>query len=153
MLEIPHVLTGIGIATNVANPFISVPLAFVSHFALDQIPHWNPHFYTETLNNGKPNKKSTTIAVTDSLIALGIGLFFTFNALPQNFLALNIFLCSFASVLSDQVKFPYFYLGIKTGLLKKWVDFERSIQVDTGPFWGITTQVLVSLAALLWILN
>jgi hypothetical protein len=152
VLEVPHVLTGIGIATNVANPFFAVPLSFLSHFALDKIPHWNPHFYTETMINGKPTKKSTNLAVADSLAALGVGLFFTYNSLPEPSQAVNVFLCSFASVLSDQIKIPYFYLGLRTGLLKKWVDFERSVQVDTDIYWGILTQLLVSFAALWWIL-
>ncbi len=39
MLYTPHFLTGAAIAHLVPNPIIALPLAFVSHFALDCIPH------------------------------------------------------------------------------------------------------------------
>lgn len=35
-----HVLTGVVIVTVVHNPVISLPLALVSHFALDVLPHF-----------------------------------------------------------------------------------------------------------------
>jgi hypothetical protein len=36
-----HVLTGALIATAVHNPFIALPLALISHFALDALPHFD----------------------------------------------------------------------------------------------------------------
>ncbi len=35
-----HVLTGFIIASTVHNPLIALPLAFLSHFALDALPHY-----------------------------------------------------------------------------------------------------------------
>jgi len=50
VLETPHVVVGAAIATKIANPFISLPLAFASHFLLEKVPHWNPHLNTEKKN-------------------------------------------------------------------------------------------------------
>lgn len=151
MLETPHVSVGIAIASKVGNPFLSVPIAFASHFVLDKIPHWNPHFYTETKKEGRPKKSSTTLAIVDSLLALGLGLYMAGRALPDSLQLINILACSLASVASDQVKIPYYYLGIRSGLMKKWTDLERSIQVDAPFVPGVLTQVLTILASFWWI--
>lgn len=37
-----HALTGAFIGLTVSQPAIALPLAFLSHFALDAIPHWRP---------------------------------------------------------------------------------------------------------------
>ncbi len=37
-----HALTGALIGLSVANPALALPLAFLSHFVLDAIPHYNP---------------------------------------------------------------------------------------------------------------
>lgn len=41
MTGINHGMSGAVIALSVKNPPVAVPLAFVSHFAQDAIPHWN----------------------------------------------------------------------------------------------------------------
>jgi len=74
LLETPHVAVAAAIATKVANPALSLPLALASHFVLDKIPHWNPHTFTETQKLGKPSSKTTRLAFFDSFTALGIGL-------------------------------------------------------------------------------
>lgn len=39
MIITPHFLVGAAIATNIPNPVLGLPLAFLSHFFLDFIPH------------------------------------------------------------------------------------------------------------------
>lgn len=154
MIEIPHVIVGVAIATKVGDPALAIPLSFASHFVLDRIPHWNPHFYTETQKFGHPTTKSTIFAVTDSLIALAIGLGFAAASLPDYPKAITIIACCFAAVISDQIKLPFFYLKeARKGLMKKWVTLERSLQVSVS-FWpGIATQILIILASLWWIFS
>ena len=151
MLETPHVMVGAAIATKVGNPYLAIPLAFLSHFVLDRIPHWNPHFYTESQKFGKPQKQSVTIAVIDEIIALGAGLYIAYQFLPDYKMVATIIACCFFAVLSDQIKYPFFFLKAKGGLLQKWTDWERSIQVEVSPFWGILTQILTIITAGYWI--
>jgi len=40
MLTANHAATGAVIALNITNPIVALPLAFVSHFALDALPHF-----------------------------------------------------------------------------------------------------------------
>jgi hypothetical protein len=153
MLEIPHVLVGAAIATNVENPYLSIPLAFLSHLLIDKIPHWNPHFYTETNKLGKPKRSSTVIALTDSVGALLIGTFISLKALPNTSQFLNILFCCLAAVASDQVKIPYYYFKIRSGWIKRWTDFERAIQEDTNVYLGSFTQIVVCLISIWWMVG
>ena len=41
MLSTPHILVGGVIVKSIPNPFISIPLAFLSHLIFDFIPHWD----------------------------------------------------------------------------------------------------------------
>jgi hypothetical protein len=41
MTGINHATTGILIALAVPRPSIAIPLAFISHFILDKLPHWD----------------------------------------------------------------------------------------------------------------
>lgn len=151
MLETPHVALGVAIATNFPNPWIAIPLAFASHFVLDHVPHWNPHIFTETQKIGKPSKKSTAIVCVDVALALLLGSFFAYRALPNNSLAILILACSLTAVLSDLIKYPYYYLKFRSRWMVKWVKFERSMQVDTKTmFWGVVTQLTVIAASIWW---
>ena len=153
MLETPHVAVGVAIASKFPNPWVAIPLSLASHFILDKVPHWNPHMYTETKKFGRPAKSSTTLALIDIGVAFVLGSSFAYSALPNYNLAILILACSLSSVLSDVVKYPYYYFSkFRPKLLVRWVNFERSMQVDTkSPFWGIVTQVVVTLAAFWWI--
>jgi hypothetical protein len=152
MLETPHVALGAAIATKIPNPLISIPLALASHIILDRVPHWNPHFYTETQKYGRPRTDSTIFTLIDISLALALGSTIALNAdsLPHT---LTIFACCFASVLPDVTKAPYFFLGKRDGLLKKWVVFERSLQVDTNFTFGMINQALVIITCIFWIIS
>ncbi len=154
MLETPHVAVGAAIAYKLGNPALSLPLALLSHFILDRIPHWNPHFYTETKKYGKPRSSSTTLAVVDTLVALGVGIAIASQSLPNTTQAGIVVAGSLLSVLPDQIKTPFFFLkSLRKGWLKKYVLFERSIQVD-APFWpGILTQIAVTAVSIWWVLS
>jgi len=153
MLETPHIIVGIAIATRFPNPAVSIPLALASHVILDRIPHWNPHTYTETEKHGKPLRKSLIIAYSDISLAFIIGSTVAFLTLPNIAQATNIMLTCFASVLPDVSKYPFFlFKSARKGLYKRWVDFERSLQVDAEPIPGIINQLIIILTAYLWIL-
>lgn len=150
MLETPHVAVGVYLASKFPNPWVSIPLSFASHFILDKVPHWNPHTYTETMKNGRPSKQTFIITIVDIGLAAGLGIWFANSALPDTNQAFIILASSFASVLPDVSKYPFFlFKETRIGLYKKWVEYERKLQVDTrSPFWGLVTQIVVTFAAL-----
>ncbi len=152
MLETPHVAVGAAIAAKIPNPFISIPLALVSHLIMDQVPHWNPHSYTEVKTRGRISDNTKYLALVDVAISLGLGFYIASRFLPDYQHAVVILAASFAAVLPDVIKSPYFLLGKRTGLIKKWVDFERSLQVETGFVPGMLIQIGVILLSLLWVM-
>lgn len=152
MLESPHAAVGAAIATKIPNPVISIPLVLASHFLLDRVPHWNPHSYTETQKYGKITKRTKLFSLGDVAVALAIGFWFANRVLPNWQHALVILGVTFFSVLPDVAKAPYFLLGKRKGLLKRYVDFERSLQVETNFVVGMSVQLLVVSAAFLWVM-
>lgn len=153
VLETPHVIVGAAIATKVVHPALAIPLAFASHFVLEKVPHWNPHLNTETEKFGRPTRQSTTIVILDATIALLSGGYIAYRALPNTALAATILGASFFSVLPDLIEGPYFFLKTRSAVIKKWIKFQKSIQVDTEVVPGLATQVLTIAAALWWTLG
>lgn len=151
VLETPHVVVGAAIATKVVNPLLAIPLAFGSHFLLDKIPHWNPHLNTEMKRHGKPTKRSSAIVIIDVCTSLVAGFFIASKALPNSAHSITILFASFAAVLPDIIEGPYFFLGIKSKLIDKWIAFQKSIQANTSVLPGIFTQIVTIVAALWWI--
>ena len=153
MLETPHVAIGAAIATKFPNPFIAIPLAFLSHFVMEKVPHWNPHIVTETKKYGAPTKQSIMIIVIDVVAALVLGTFIASRALPDTKHAAVIMAASFASVLPDLIESPYFFLKMRSKFLKSWLTFQKSLQVDTTPFWGLVNQAITIAAVFIWLKN
>lgn len=154
MLETPHVAVGIAIASKFPNPWIAIPLSFASHFVLDKVPHWNPHLYTETQKKGRPSNQSTLIALFDIGLSLGLGFSFALKSMPNLNMAILVLACCLSSVLSDVVKYPYYYFHLRQKWLVDWVKIERSMQVDTkSVFWGLVTQGLTIAASIWWIFS
>lgn len=153
MLETPHVAVGAVIALKVGNPYLSLPLALASHFVLDKVPHWNPHTYTETTNGGL-KKQTIAFALTDITLSAIIGLSLSYSQLPNVQMAVFVLLGGLLGVLPDVVKYPFFLIKkTQKGLYKKYVDFERSLQVEVGFYTGMLVQIGITLIALWWFYN
>ncbi|MCX6706262.1 MAG: hypothetical protein NTV24_04145 [Candidatus Woesebacteria bacterium] len=152
MLETPHALLGAVIAVKLGNPALSIPIAFASHFILEKVPHWNPHLTKETIKYGQPTKQSTTIVIIDSSLALILGSAIAFSQAPNTAMVIGTLLSSFAAVLPDLIEAPYFFLKVRNNkYIKRWIKFQKGIQVDAPPFWGLLTQVLTIAAIFLWL--
>ena len=153
MLETPHVAVAASIAYHIPNPWISLPLAFTSHFVFDKYPHWNPMINTEKEKYGKISKKSRRIIILDVILALFTGLTIASSTQIGPTHSLWIISACFMAVLPDLVEAPFYFLGIESESVKKWVKFKRSIQTDIPIFWGSLSQLLVYFAAIIWVFN
>jgi len=151
VLETPHVLVGAAIAVKIPNPLISIPLAFSSHFILEKVPHWNPHLNTEVKKYKKVTRTSTNIVIADVMLSLGSGFFIATSASSDFSHAVWIILACFASVLPDVIEGPYFFLGLKSKFIKKWIGFQKSIQCDVSLIPGLLTQVITIASCFFWI--
>ena len=148
MLETPHAVVGAAIAAQIPNPAIAIPLAFASHFLLDKMPHWNPHLRTELRTTGKVSNKSTLIIAVDVLIATISTLAIAYQASSNSTHTITILAAALAAILPDIVEGPYFFLGIKSKIVEKWLKFQSSIQFDVAPLPGVVIQICVVIVAL-----
>ncbi len=141
MLTTPHTATGIAIGVLLPNPVIALPLAFVSHFVLDQIPHWQ-----ETLYPYEPNRM-TWIRVP---IDLAVSVFLvTWAASLHPGLTGNIWLSAFVANLPDfdsAVSLNRDFL--KEKLVKRFWDWHNSIQRETSSWVGLLPQLAVLLLSI-----
>jgi len=154
VLETPHVIVAAAIAVNVANPALAIPLALGSHFVLEKIPHWNPHLNTELKKYGKITSQSTNIVIADSALALSLGGLTAYIMLPDVGLALTVLLACFVAVMPDLIEAPYYFLRKNSDfIVKKWIPFKKSVQIDASKGFGLLTQLLVVLASIWWILT
>ena len=145
MLELPHTLVGAAIATVIPDPRISLPLALLSHFITDYVPHWNPHLNTELKTKLEIYARSKIIVMADAGLALMFGTYIA--ATSGNFLI--IMAACFLAVLPDVAEIPYYFLGLKNvSWIKKLIDYQRAHQWNVPAFWGILVQIIVSLGAL-----
>lgn len=151
MLELPHTLVGITLATKIPNPLIALPLAFISGFLLDMLPHWNPHLYTEMTRDGKVSRRSTLICFADSGLALIFGLFFAFRFWPDWPRVVVILAGCFLAALPDLIEAPYFFLGIKNNVILKFIHFQRKLQWNVPFVPGVLSQVVL-LGICFWLL-
>src|SRR5260221_7416072 len=125
MLETPHAVVGAAIATAIPNPFIAIPLAFLSHFALDMTPHWNPHISTELKKYGHITNNSKMIIYGDVVLAGVLTGIIALQA-PNAMQSITVMSSAFAGILPDVIEAPYFFLHWKTKFIENWLKFQKS---------------------------
>jgi hypothetical protein len=143
MLETPHAALGAAIAVKIGNPLIALPLAFLSHFPLETLPHWNPHIYTEVKTNGKLSNGTLAVIWLDVATSLGVGFWIAYQAIPDIKKAAIIIAACFFAVLPDLIESPYFIFGLRHPLLEKLINFQRRFQTNVSVVPGLLFQALV----------
>lgn len=155
MLATSHALIAGVILKTFPDPKIALPMALVSHFILDLVPHWDA---TSGINNG--SEESRTLVGKKNLpkiifsstvdILLGFGLtYWLFAALDPTML----FIAIVVSQLPDWLQTPYYFWGIKfapsiwSKKIQKIVHFKARLP------WGLLTQIAVIVPLLWWALT
>ena len=135
MLVSPHVTAGVALGAMIGNPIMVIPLAIISHFVLDLIPHWQ-----ETLAPYKPTWKTYVRIPIDLAIGLVIVLL-AVRLQPDQ--AWSIWLGAIFASGPDLdvaiVTFP----KLKRGLLERYWDWHCAIQRETSSLWGVLPQLAV----------
>lgn len=142
MLESIHALTGGVIAYKIGNPLISLPLAFLSHFIVDMLPHWNPSLHKEKKELGNISDKTKIIIFIDCAVGLFLGLWLTFKKLPNLNQTAVVLLGCFFGILPDLLEAPYYLLNKKTKNLKWLIDFQGKHQLNVPFIPGMIFQII-----------
>jgi len=147
MIIAPHFLTGAAIASGVKNPLLAVPLALLSHFVLDLIPHkdmvGDDHLSPENLSIRLVDIFATAflflvfVPVSLRVYALIIGLV----AISPDLIALP------GAFIPDEQKkgfflaFKRFHVDLLQGWFRPYIDW----------FWGLVSQLVILLLALTYL--
>jgi hypothetical protein len=137
-----HVLTGAVIALVIKQPAIAIPVAFLSHFVLDVLPHFG--IYEDDVVKRNANRLFRTVLSIDILLLIT-----ALSVVPwlvgQDVGVWLVFSCMVAAVLPDAAWVPMFVREIKT---KQWrpshnhfINFHRSIQWFEKP-QGLAVELL-----------
>lgn len=153
MLELPHTIVGATLATKIGNPLLSLPLAFLSNFLLDILPHWNPHLYTELNGRGVISLKSKLIIIVDATLALVIGSLLAIRFYPDFSKVVLILAGCFFAVISDVLEAPYFFLSWKNKHILKLIGLQRKLQWNVPFLPGIISQISLILLCLFLIFS
>lgn len=153
MVLAPHIIVGALIGSRIHSFWIVAILGLVSHFVLDQIPHWDYLSYQDVINF-KKGKKTKAILKTFIDVVVGLILLFVFicsHQLTSDQLTLVI-VGAFFSVLPD------FIWGLSmifdNKILSKYRDFNNRINYkskkeDKPTLLELFTQIVVIAIALL----
>jgi hypothetical protein len=116
VLLTPHVAVGIAIGAALPNPVISVPLAFLSHYLLDMVPHWDDVGLGEIEMAHPLNLKTRTfrLILLDALFSISLLLFFLYWSMPDYGVGITIAAGAAAAALPDLFYLPLIFWG------KKW---------------------------------
>lgn len=130
-----HTLTGAAVGLAV-NPWLALPLGFISHLTLDSVPHFGHPKLDLSKNPG------FSLAVTDGVVSLGLALllvsFFADQRLPVS-------LAIFGATLPDLLYIPRHFFGWVPS--KLFARIHKNIQWSESPP-GIITEIIWALLML-----
>lgn len=139
-----HAIIGTIIAAKIGNPYLAIPLAFVSHIAADMIPHW------DTATNIKTKGKHRVIVET--LFDIALGFFLSWLVIIYFFPTTNliyVIIMIFVSQSLDWLMAPYYFWNMQFPLFRLTYKFQKKFDNTMDGPWGIITQV-VTLSLLLF---
>lgn len=148
MLAINHALTGAIIGFAVGVPVIALPLAFVSHFVCDALPHFGMPIENEIWLKTKTFRNMLIIDASLCLLLVGI---IAYKHSP-NWIIVSV--CAFLATSPDLVWINKFRLAKKNkqwrpSLFSKFAAsiqwFERPIGAFVELTWFIASLVIISI--------
>lgn len=150
MTAVNHAVTGALIAVAVREPVLAVPLAFLSHFVLDALPHFGIKKSAQERNK---KKLFWGVQAVDLIL---LTMFFTWLVFFLHLAnLLLILICSFAAMSPDLIWVYRFFREIKTKIETEgnmFVRFHRRIQRFERP-WAIVLEAFFLLAVFSIFLN
>ncbi|TSC54159.1 MAG: Uncharacterized protein LiPW16_127 [Microgenomates group bacterium LiPW_16] len=135
MTATTHSLVGASIGKLLPNPYFSIPLAIVSNFLMDLIPHW------DTGTGWRNRPKILTFFATG--IDVVLGLFLSFLVFGKTTDSLYLISVVFAATLPDWLEAPYLFLGWDFPPFSWFYKFQSKFHNKNGLPWGIITQLII----------
>lgn len=105
MTATAHAMVSAAIASSVQDPTLALPLAFVSHFVMDAVPHWD--FGTNWRTRTK--SKTGAIAILDTILGFSLA-YFLFAGKAEGWLLVAAMV---TGNLPDWMEAPYYIFFAK----------------------------------------
>lgn len=134
-----HAITGAAIALAVRQPLLVVPLAFMSHFVLDALPHFG--IYEDDVVKRNASILFRTVVSVDTLTVVILMATLPF-VIHHGVAWWVILLGMFSAICPDFVWIYRFFNEIKTKQWKpgnRFVQFHQKIQWQEKP-WGLSVE-------------
>ncbi|GMR19015.1 MAG: hypothetical protein BMS9Abin34_139 [Patescibacteria group bacterium] len=156
MLLTPHVAAGVAIASVVPDPRLAIPLAFLSHFVLDAVPHWDDVGLGRLEHRLERVSSRTFRAILlDALLALSFVLISVYWAMPDYGAAVTVLFTALAAALPDLYYLPLVFFGKRWGWVMWVVRLQSRVQTNakaskTSGLLSQTALVAACLLVVLW---
>lgn len=135
MTATAHALIGASLAVKIVNPYLGIPLAIISHFIADLVPHWDAG------TNHK--KKSMTRLKIEATADVLIGFALTFLIFRNLVDPMYLFVMVISAQLPDWLEAPSWIFGFKVPPFS-WLDWlGHKLQSRMQLPWGLVTQVVI----------
>ncbi len=135
MTATAHALIGASIAAKITNPLLGIPIAIISHFAADLVPHWD----AGTNHRQKSVNRLRAEAALDVLMGFALAFLIFRNLVDPVYL----FVMIISAQLPDWLEAPSWMFNIKVPPFS-WMDFlGHKLQTRMQLPWGLITQVVV----------
>ncbi|MEA2020666.1 MAG: hypothetical protein U9M98_03045 [Patescibacteria group bacterium] len=147
MMSTVHTFVGIAMGLKVTPWPLALALSFLSHFALDLIPHWDFFSFKDEIT-----KRDKINAGLDVFTGFVLGSIFIINALPDLKQALVLAgTCALAN-LPDALEAPYVFWGNENWVTITTMKIQHIFHGRAHLPWGVITQLgILALAIILLI--
>jgi hypothetical protein len=135
-----HVLTGAIIGASIGSPLLALPIALLSHFLLDAVPHYSD----ETMHHA--HKSFIAILFTDMVLAASILIWLALMS-PVGWQIMVA--CAVVAASPDLMWLPPWLIELKGKIPKpfgKIRQFHHAVQWSTKP-WGILVELAWALTS------
>ena len=135
MTATAHALIGASLAVRFTNPYLGIPLAIVSHFIADLVPHWD----AGTNHKKKSLTRLKVEAAFDVLLGFALAFIIFRNLVNPTYL----FVMVISAQLPDWIEAPSWMFGFKVPPFS-WLDWlGHKLQTRMQLPWGLVTQVVI----------
>ncbi len=151
MVTSVHLLVGAAIGKAIGKVYVAIPVAIISHYLLDAIPHYNPKPVKSFKEKGLrgANKKDLLLKALEPLIGIGLLSYLIYFKNNSNLIMVT---GAFFGWLPELLTFLdwKFNINCRPTLIKK---FEISCHRHVSFFIGTIPQVIIALLAMIYILK
>lgn len=137
MTATAHALIGASIASKITSPIIGIPLAIISHFVADLIPHWD----AGTNHKQKSALRLKTEAALDVLLGFALVILFFNSQVANN--PVYMFSMVIAAQLPDWIEAPAWAFNLKIPPFSWMKAIGHKLQTRMQLPWGLVTQVVI----------